>query len=644
MSLLTSLLLATAPLAPLSANPDPSEPGHAGDPLAVEGQQRPRGSDDRGAEPERWIWYDSFEGGRMHGGRVRERAGDRMLSRVEPPAMAAMAGGGGATTVWSSGPPSNRVDLVYVGDGYTADELFTYVEQVDAGVAHLLSEPPFDVYANLLNVHRVDVISAESGVDNHPSKPSERDTALDMTFWCNGIMRLLCVDLGKAHQYANQAPGKDQVIAIANSWGYGAAGYTFNDVATYAAGNSDALDLAMHELGHSFGNLGDEYWKVGHTYTGPEPLNANLTTLSREEMLAQGSKWHLWLSEANVDVIEGADDHEFGLYRPTMDSKMRSIERPFEQVNLEQLVAEIYRVVDPIDDVTAPGNYDESMVFNVDPVDPVGHSLDVTWLLDGEAIPGATGTTFSPASLALADGVYELSVEVVDPTPLVRDPVLRDQLLTSRRDWTIGVGVPVNPPLIDSVGSVDSASSETDTFLVTGEYLAHVTSVTVGTEQEVAFEVLDANTLRVGPLGATPPSRLDLSLTSPAGTTKDWFGVKVLPVLSAAIVDRGWRLVSTLDVGDDPAVQDVGFLFLGFGLSPTPIPVDQATHWGLELSLSFPIVDLGGKVFSDTGSWWLPLPWNPEFSGVPIYLQAWSARGPELEGKSFSNVVIDYLW
>src|SRR5262245_56639098 len=101
---------------------------------------------------------------------------------------------------------------------------------------------------------------------------------------------------------------------------------------------------------------------------------------------------------------------------------MRSLDRPFEQVNSERFVRNVYRYVKPIDGATAPGTYPLDADFTVDPVAPIGQPLAVQWSLDGAPIPGATGTSFDAGSLGLALGTHTLSVSVVDMTTLVRNP------------------------------------------------------------------------------------------------------------------------------------------------------------------------------------------------------------------------------
>jgi len=170
-----------------------------------------------------------------------------------------LAGRADSELIFGSGPSSNRIDLVIVGDGYTAGEMPLYESQADATVQAMCAEEPFASYAGLFLAHRVDVVSNESGVDNDPDEGVNRDTAMDMAFWCNDIERLLCINVSKAIGFANAAPAREQVLALANSTKYGGAGYRDSDLGTVSGGNGFADWIAIHELGHSFGNLADEY-------------------------------------------------------------------------------------------------------------------------------------------------------------------------------------------------------------------------------------------------------------------------------------------------------------------------------------------------------------------------------------------------
>jgi len=385
-----------------------------------------------------YVYFDTIEEGHLVGGRLEADPADPRHTLVGPVVAATDSP---VTTIVASGSPANRVDLVLVGDGYTSAELGAYANDADALVANFFDESPLDAYSTYFNVHRVDVVSVDSGVDNDPVQGVSKNTALDMAFWCGGTERLLCIDVGKALAEAAAAPAADQVLALANSTKYGGAGYPSNDLGTVAANNFSAVEIAKHEFGHSFADLGDEYTYGGpQTYTGGEPSERNLSILDAASMANQQKKWHLWLNTPGVSTFEGGGYSVFGIYRPTNNSKMRNLGRPFEQVNTERFIVKIYNQVDPIDAASPPGVYDSSAVLFVTPLQPTDHSLDVQWFLDGSPIGGATGTTLDLAPLGLTVGTHTVSVTVVDNTPLVIDENVRANKLTDTRSWTVADG------------------------------------------------------------------------------------------------------------------------------------------------------------------------------------------------------------
>jgi hypothetical protein len=360
-------------------------------------------------------------------GYARQTAPLSIAKSVPPPAA--------STTILNSGPSSNRVDIVIVGDGYQSAQLNTYASHAANFVNNFFNDAPFNVYKSFFNVHRVDVISTDSGVDNDPANGTLKNTALDMGFWCSGIERLLCVNTTKANSYAVNAPQVDQTIAIANSIKYGGAGYSGNNLGTYSGGNASALEIARHEFGHSFADLADEYdYADNTTYTGGERPEANVSIRTAAQMAASNTKWARWLDLPEVDTFQGAYYSQFGIYRPTFDSKMRSLDRPFEAVNAEQLVIYAYQTVKPIDSATAPGSYNQGQVFNVDPVDPIGSPLTVQWIIDGNVV--GSGLSLNSGALNLS-GNKTLTLRVVDNTPLVRDANARNTWMTDTRTYTI---------------------------------------------------------------------------------------------------------------------------------------------------------------------------------------------------------------
>lgn len=396
-------------------------------------QEEARPDSRSGDEPRDVIYYDYVEDGVLKGGVVPVDPTNPLMTSIPRALRSAPSAW---VTLVDNGPSANRVDLVFVGDGYTAAELGNYAAHVNTVYPSFFAESPLDAYSTYFNIHRVDVVSNQSGVDNDPTQGIQRNTAMDMGFWCGGTQRLLCIDTFKATTQANNAPEADQILALANSTTYGGAGY--NDLGTLSGNNGSAIELALHEFGHSFPGLADEYDYGGPTnWPGGEPNEPNVSTFVEASMQTNQKKWYRWLDLGAVGTFEGAKYSENGIYRPTVNSKMRSLGRPFQPVNREQFIREVYRTIDPIDDASAPGVYTFEDTLSVTPMQPTTHSLDVQWMLEGMAIPSATGDTLDLSELVVPHGIYTVSVLVVDNTSLVRNETYRTNRMTSSRSWTV---------------------------------------------------------------------------------------------------------------------------------------------------------------------------------------------------------------
>src|SRR4029453_3907189 len=235
------------------------------------------------------------------------------------------------------------------------------------------------------NVHRVDAWSTQSGAVNPPTCPDGTSpfngpttavTMFDAHFCNSGDRRRLEVKDGAGLTIAGVVPDVEhsQPVVVVNHREYGGSGGT---VAVYSLAEG-AVDIAIHEIGHSGFHLADEYeflseqgctkGESGHdTYTGPEPDEPNVTKDPNKATL----KWrHLLTPGQNpptttnpdctkclpttspvppntVGAFVGARYFHCGLYRPVFNCKMRTKEQPFCPVCKDVIRTTLANMVPP---------------------------------------------------------------------------------------------------------------------------------------------------------------------------------------------------------------------------------------------------------------------------------------------------------
>ena len=381
-------------------------------------------------------------------------------------------------TIHDSGDPANRLDLVFVGDGYTAAEIPAYINMVQDRANSILAFSPFDQYQNWISVHRVDVISAESGVDNDPENGNiEVDTAMDM-YVQGGTSGgdLLLMDWSMGYAYANLAPGVDCVLAAGNTTYWCGAG-TRIDIATFTGHNWNSANLMLHEMGHSLMDLADEYYTEGDVYTGGEQQTRNVSIMNAADMSSAMTKWSHWLgySLPNIgvhDTYEGGHYCEFGIYRPSAGSLMGGSTGDVDFLNgpgVEATILQLHLAVDPIESTSHPDIVvDDDAIISADILHPNGHQLEITWRVNGDVV--ATGSpTLDLGSITLPAGASLVELIVVDPNPLVRDERLRSDFLTTRRSWVVNTGT--SPTGACCIGESCFVSSEAECAANTGYFV-----------------------------------------------------------------------------------------------------------------------------------------------------------------------------
>jgi hypothetical protein len=233
------------------------------------------------------------------------------------------------------GAPATSLDIVILGDGYEAWQMDKYRQDAARYAELLLRTPPFSRYSDRINVWAVESPSRQSGVDE-PRKGIFRDTALSMTFNTFGSPRYLMTEDNKAvRDVAANAP-YDTIFIMSNTSRYGGGGI-YNLYASFVSDNAYDAYVFVHEFGHSFGGLGDEYYTSKVAYSGfyprgVEPWEPNITAARRRDRV----KWADMVAkdtpvptpeeaseyQDTVGVFEGAGYSAKGLFRPFVDCKM----------------------------------------------------------------------------------------------------------------------------------------------------------------------------------------------------------------------------------------------------------------------------------------------------------------------------------
>jgi hypothetical protein len=192
-------------------------------------------------------------------------------------------------TIEQNGSPENKVDLLIIGDGYTAAELDKFIKSAKSMSEALFATSPFKEHRKDFNVWAIAPVTQESGV-SRPSTNTYHDSPLGVTYDVFGSERyVLTTDNRNFRRIASSSP-YDFVEIIVNNDTYGGGGI-FGLFST-AAANSDWADyLFIHEFGHHFAGLADEYYSSSVSYITQkkiiEPYEPNVTAL----LLGESLKW-----------------------------------------------------------------------------------------------------------------------------------------------------------------------------------------------------------------------------------------------------------------------------------------------------------------------------------------------------------------
>jgi len=254
---------------------------------------------------------------------------DQFIDRSKPVAPAPLI------TIQKTGEPEDRVDFLILGDGYTAAEAKKFEADARRLTEVLFATSPFKENRRSFNVWALCPPAAESGI-SRPSTGIYRDSFLGATYDAFGSERYVLSFDNRALRRTAQFAPYEFIEVIVNGRTYGGGGI-FNLYSTVAADNAFANYVFVHEFGHHFAGLGDEYYTSSVAYTPPadrvEPWEPNVTALLDISTL----KWRNLASPfANVTPIPTPwNKEEFENYSREIQRRrmqLRKDKRPEEEM------------------------------------------------------------------------------------------------------------------------------------------------------------------------------------------------------------------------------------------------------------------------------------------------------------------------
>ncbi|RYZ04054.1 MAG: hypothetical protein EOO73_25735 [Myxococcales bacterium] len=325
------------------------------------------------------------------------------------------------------GNPKNRVNYLILGDGYTATTVETTLKtHIEAAMKRRFeheSGEPYGRYRKFVNICVMKAISQNDGIGNGP-------TAFDGG---NGGDRLARVNQTKVNDYIKaKVPATFEVDWKAVVLNQDRWENTGSVLMLWSGAGNDAPGAALHEGGHGFHQLADEYGtQTGCGNQAPSCGASDPKVYSEVNSAANctttDDKWSLWLGTTQKGLktpdmgatgMQGTwQGSRYGgtQYRPSCNSMMNSlfgnnVNTSFNSVSREQMIFGIWRAVKPVDSTEPPaGPVTNPPTLTVNVIDPA--VINVDWTVDGMTTVNG-GTSMSTASLA--PGTHTISAKAYD--------------------------------------------------------------------------------------------------------------------------------------------------------------------------------------------------------------------------------------
>ena len=228
------------------------------------------------------------------------------------------------TTLHAAADTTRCIRIAFVAEGYQSSELLTYLDDCRKAVRALFEHEPFKSLQDRFQIIALLSTSTDSGV-SVPRKGIWKNTVLSSqfdTFYSERYLTTL--HLKRLHDVLAGTP-YEHIIIITNTTTYGGGGI-YNSYNLASAHGPMYEPVVVHEFGHSFGGLGDEY-PYGDSdpmyYADTEPWEPNLTTQHNFT-----GKWENLIREGKAGLVEGGGYLSHGVWRGQEDCRMRTNEYP----------------------------------------------------------------------------------------------------------------------------------------------------------------------------------------------------------------------------------------------------------------------------------------------------------------------------
>ncbi|MCF3650296.1 M64 family metallopeptidase [Synoicihabitans lomoniglobus] len=449
-----------------------------------------------------------------------------------------------------TGPSSQRINVAILGDGFTAAEENDFFTAAEAALVTIITDESLSSFAAYINGTAIFTESAESGT-GIPAENLAPDTYFGASFTAETNSRLVYMQEQADRLKANDlliehVPEYDYAVMIINSTRYGGSG----GIPLTFTRNVSSVNVLLHESGHSFAGLADEYVDEAQIPFHPpsefpnSTQNAQRATLPWSAFVAPSTPLPTPGSPetpaATIGAFEGSHYRATGAYRPTYDSKMRSLNGAWGAVNLRAFALSVHALdlsqsdLPPI--ITSqpdPSDYTPGSALELSAAVDGGGPFTYQWTRDGRYLAGEISPRLNLADPLASEnhGAYALQI-----TNAVGTTTSRRIVLDAAGARIVDLDTPSGPGRLTNM-SVRTLAGTGDQTLTLGFVISGTDSDTTATKQ-LLVRAIGPGLQPFGLVSYLPDPQLavaPLDASSPAVTNDNWGGASALSHAFASV-------------------------------------------------------------------------------------------------------------